>query len=136
MCHLARMVRDVSDQQDLLAFRSDMDAEVAGRMTGCRDQAELVANQMVSPDKVDEPSGGDRPYRVVEDCRARRALICTPIIKFHPAHQVTRAGKRRHPASIDQHRVPADVIDMQMSTKNSIDRLDRAPGGSDLLEKW
>jgi hypothetical protein len=40
-------------------------------------------------------------------------------------HQIARIGECRDPPLADQHRVPADVIDMQMRADHGVDRLAR-----------
>ena len=39
------------------------------------------------------------------------------------AHQVTRLREGRDPAALDQHRVPANVIDMEVRADDRVDRL-------------
>src|SRR3974377_1911198 len=51
------------------------------------------------------------------------------------AHQVTRIRKGRDPATIDQHRVPPDMIDVEMGADDGVDRLAGIAGGSEIRQK-
>ncbi len=54
---------------------------------------------------------------------------------FDPADQVAGIRKGRDPTAIDQHRVPADVIDVEMRADHRVDRLARMAGGGEIREK-
>ena len=51
-----------------------------------------------------------------------------PVIPLPAAQQVARVGESRHPAPIFQHRVPSDMIDVQMRADYAVDRLARVAG--------
>jgi hypothetical protein len=51
------------------------------------------------------------------------------------AEQVTRAGERRRPAAVDQVRVPADVIDVQVGAHDRVDALRGETSGGEVREE-
>src|SRR5690348_16761135 len=66
---------------------------------------------------------------------ARILALALPMLELDAAHQVPRAWKGRDPALIHQHRVPADVIDMEMRAQHRVDRLARESRRREILEK-
>ena len=98
------MVRDVADEQGVLALRPDVDAEVARRVTGRCDHAELIANMMACIDEVDEARVGDGSDRVIEDRDDRRVANVFPMVEFDASHQITRLAERGNPATVRKDR--------------------------------
>src|SRR6266853_3209449 len=133
--HLAWMVCNVADEQGVLAPRPDVDAEVAGRVTGRRDQAELVANMMAGVDEVDQARVGDRPDRVIEDRGDRGSANVFPIVEFDASHQITGVAERRNPAAVGKNRVPAHMIDVEVRAKHRVDGVGWATGCGEILQK-
>ena len=62
-------------------------------------------------------------------------VLARPMLELDAAHQVTRIGEGRDPASLYQHRVPADVIDMEMGADRRVDRLACIAGRRQISEK-
>src|SRR5262249_46548148 len=46
-----------------------------------------------------------------------------PVPQLAPADQVARVGEGRDPAAVEQARIPADVIDVQVGAEHEVDRL-------------
>src|SRR4051812_39172151 len=115
MGDLAGVMHEIAGDQRLLAMRGDPHADVPGGMAQSWDQAYLVADPVTGLDEIDEPGLPDRRHRVGEHRRHVLALMLAgPMFEFNAAHQVTRVREGWHPAALDQHRVPADVIDVEV----------------------
>ena len=65
----------------------------------------------------------------------RFVVVVVPVAPFLLRDQIARVRKRRHPASIDEHRVPADVIDMQMRAQHGVDRFARIAGRREIRQE-
>ena len=61
--------------------------------------------------------------------------VVAPVGVLDPAHQVARVGEGRTPAPVDQHGVPADVVDVQVGAQHGVDRLARVAGGGKIGEE-
>ena len=48
--------------------------------------------------------------------------------QFVPRKQIVRVGECRRPPSVQQPRVPTDVVDVQVGTQNDVDLLGPEPG--------
>src|SRR6516164_6853992 len=52
-----------------------------------------------------------------------------PVFPFLPCKKIVSIGKRRHPSTIDEPRVPADMIGVEMRAQHIVDVLRRKAGG-------
>ncbi len=78
----------------------------------------------------------DRRDRIGKDRRHVVApLLVAPMRELDPAHQIAGLRKGRSPFPVNQHRVPADMVDMQMGAQHRVDRLAREPGRRQVGEK-
>jgi hypothetical protein len=101
-----------------------------------RDEADFVADPVIGLDEMDQAGIPDRGYRICEDSGHVLALILArPMRVFDSAHQVAGIRKGRDPPAVDQHRVPADVIDVEMRADHRVDRLARIAGDGEIREK-
>ena len=66
--------------------------------------------------------------------RHRRILAFVPIGILGAGIKVFGVGERRHPAAVTQHRVPADMVGMQMRTEHHVDVFRRGAGGSQAIK--
>ncbi len=57
------------------------------------------------------------------------------MVPFLLTEVVARLRKRRHPFAIHQARIPADMVEVQVSAQHPGDRGRRKPGGREVLEK-
>jgi hypothetical protein len=62
-------------------------------------------------------------------------MLAGPMREFDAAHEVTRLGEGRDPVTLDEHRVPADVIDMEVRADDRVDRLPCIAGRRQISEK-
>ena len=109
---------------------------MTGRMSRCRNQIHFIAKAMIRLDKVDKAGIEDRLHGIGEN-RALFGIVCFifPVVEFFARHQVPSIGKGRHPFSVDKHRVPADMVDMQVGTHHDVDTLARKAGFGHVLQK-
>jgi hypothetical protein len=122
--YLAGMVHEIAGDQRLLALRGNPDADVARRMAQCRNEADLVTDPVTGLDEIDEPGIPNRVHRVGKHRRHVLALVLShPMSVLDAGHQITRLREGRDPTIRDQHRVPADVVDMKMRANDRVDRL-------------
>src|SRR6516225_4838799 len=99
-----------------------------GRVAGSGDEAQLFAGTCLRLDKVGQPRGNDGTDRILEN----RDLFIVPTVLFPvsvllQAEQVPRVGKRWHPFSAIQPRVPTDVIYMKVGADDEVDGIGGAP---------
>ena len=91
---------------------------------------------MIAFHQIHQSCLGDRSDRILEYGDLRLALAPTsPVLELGAMHQVARLGKRRHPASVDQHGIPAHVVDVKMRAQHNIDALGRITGGGEILKE-
>src|SRR5438105_2124403 len=124
MGDLARVMHEIAGDQRLLALRGDPRTDVTGGMAQGRNEIYFVADPMIGLNEIDEPGLPDRRHRVAEHRRHVLALVLAgPVCEFDAAHQVARVWEGRDPPTLDQHRVPADVIDVEVRANDRVDRL-------------
>ena len=92
---------------------------MAGRMSRRGLEEQAVFDRVVAVDEIRQAGAHDRQHAVLETAFGRagadmRHLVRFPMRVFLPVEQVARVGEGRHPASVLQPRVPADMVDMQM----------------------
>jgi hypothetical protein len=49
----------------------------------------------------------------------------SPVFEVEPRHEIAGAGERGHPVAVDQLRVPADVIDVEVRADHIVDFIGR-----------
>ena len=86
-------------------------------------------------------TGSARPASITGCTESTQDLALIGIVRRRPvreldaAEQVARVRKGRQPAAIDEARVPADVVDVQVRAQHRVDRLRREARGCHLVEK-
>src|SRR5947209_1379816 len=124
MRHLAGMMKDVAEQDRRLAAALDRDAHMCGTMPRRRNEMDFRTQSMIAVDEIDEArldNGFDR-IRIMR----RDVLVIAmgaPMLVFLAAPDIARIRKCRHPSPLQETRVPADMIDMQMRTYDGVDRV-------------
>ena len=107
-----------------------MNAYMPRCVTWCRIEPRGLVEGIVHIDEVGL-AGLDHRQHAVFEVRIGRALralfIVLPVLIFIVCEQITRVGKCRHPAAIDETRIPADMIDMKMRTHHEVDVLGDSP---------
>src|SRR5262245_4296020 len=101
------------------------------RVTGRGLEPDLARDLMIDCDEVEEVAIGDRLHGVDK----RRRAVQRAMLPFIARDEIARVWKRRLPFAVDEHRVPTDVIGMQMRTHDGVDRLARKAGGGEVVEK-
>jgi hypothetical protein len=130
------VVHEIAGDQRRLALRADQYADMPRRVADRWHEADLVRHPVVGLDQIGEAGIMHRLYRVGEYRRHVVALVLLPPMReLDPPHQVARLRKGRHPFAFDQHRVPADMVDMQMRAQHRVDRLARIAGGGKVGEE-
>ena len=132
---LHRVMHQVAGDDGVLALRADAHAHVPGRVARRRLQPDLVAQAMIGLDEVREARVEDGPDGVAEDFAVRVVPRRAPVRPLRPAKEIARPGEGRDPAAVDQHRVPADVIDVEMGADDEVERLARETRPREVLEK-
>ena len=143
VAQLARMMGGVAGDQCFLTLRADADAIMAGRMAARRDQIDLVADLVISVHQIDQAGIDDRLNRIREGLvldhvpavRGEQILALAPIFELVPFEQIAGVGEGRHPLAVDQHRVPADMIDMEMGAEHDIEAFAREARAFEVLEE-
>src|SRR6516165_1295770 len=134
--HLTGVVHKVAGDQRCLPLRGDPHADVTRGMARGRDEMDLVADPVIGLDQIDEAGIPDRRHRVRKNGGDVVPLVLArPMRVLDPAHQIARIGKGRNPAAVDQHRVPPDMIDMEMGADHRVDRLARIAGSGEISQK-
>src|SRR5262245_9521674 len=124
--YLSRMVHEIACDQRLLSLRCDPYADMARRMAEGRTETAFIADPVISLDEIDEPGVPNRHHRIREHGPHVFAFVpIGPMGELDAAHKVACVREGRDPATLDQHRVPTDVVDMEMGTDDGIDRLKR-----------
>ena len=73
-------------------------------------------------DQVDQARLPDREHRVAHHlAEGGGVLVVLPELELDPAEQVAGLGERRAPTAVDQPRVPADVVDVEVGADDGVD---------------
>ncbi len=107
-----------------LALRADVHADVSGRVAGSWNEGHLIGNVEVRADELHQARGDDRIERVLEMPQvviAAGALQVLPVIPLLAAEVVARLRESGNPLAVDQLRVPADMIEVQMRAQHAAD---------------
>src|SRR6202035_2690406 len=108
---------------------------MAGRVAGSRFEPDLVGYTMLIVDQSGHPFRHDGANRIVDRILEERVLGTGEEIPFGATDQVFCVGKSWDPFVALEHGVPTDVIDMQMSADNVVDRLARIANLLQVLQK-
>ena len=122
---LAGMVGHVAGDHRPLGLGLDHHADVAWRMAGGRGEPDLGRDHVVHLHQLDEPSSEDRLDAVAEHRLLFLVLIGAPEVVLAPAEEVAGLRERRHPFAALEHRVPPDVVDVQVRTHHGVDSVAR-----------
>ena len=106
------------------------------RMADRRDQIDLLAHPRVGLHQIDQARIEHRGHRITEHRdHVLAPLRPRPVLVLDAPHQVVCLRDRRHPPSVDQHGVPADMVHVQMGAQHGIDRLPRISGGREIVQE-
>ena len=91
---------------------------------------------MIHLDRLGEAGFENRHDGIRHDINCFALGFLRPVLVFLAADQVAGVGKSRHPLVAVQHRIPADMIDMQMGADDRIDPLARKARFGDVLQEF
>ena len=106
-------------------------------MSRCLLEPDLVRERVIVGDDISLAGLDHREHAVVD---ATIGVLGAFLVEFRPetefrfGENVARVWEGRNPAAIDQFRIPADMIGVQMGTHNKIDIVDRQPDGGQSVE--
>lgn len=110
-------VNQVPAQHSSLPMRGQVNGYVAGCMSRCWGQADIIVKGVVSIHRQNLPAFHDGQYTfLVSGC-----ILLRRMRNFFPGDDVFCIGKRGYPATINQAGIPAAVITMQVGAKYIID---------------
>ena len=107
MRHLTGMVRGIAQQQRLRAVRFQVHAHVAGRMTGGRDQADLIGQHLVAFDEINEPEAPAQ--RMCPVFRVTHTEEATPRAKANLLRHLLQDGIDPRTLASEEVRAVADL---------------------------
>jgi hypothetical protein len=118
MTALDRVVQHVTGDHTALA---DPHAHMPGHVSRRSPEQDLAGESHIGFHRFDKPGVDYGLYGIGECGRVQRIVRLRKVIDISGPEQVTRAGERRYPFSVDQTRVPTHVIDMQVGADDEID---------------
>src|SRR5262249_26014194 len=95
----------------------------------------LVRDPMCGLDQLRHTRCHDGADRVVDRSLHERLLRRGEEVPLGAADQIGGVREGRHPPAVLEHRVPADVVEVQMGAEDPVDRLARAPGAREIRQE-
>ena len=123
-------MHQVAREHGVVLAAAEGEGSMAGRVTGRRQDAGVVADLVVAADDLGLFRLDDRQHAVAKRRHRRFRVYLGPVIELGLAEHVACLRKSRHPAAVFQPRVPADMVDMQVGTHDVVDVADGNPGSS------
>src|SRR5687767_11972482 len=108
--HLHDSVHEIAAEHGAPGTRLEAHADVAGSVARRRLEAEPPPEGMIALDEIHLPVLHDG-HDAVGDALV---LLVTPVLPLLAGYDVAGAGEGRHPAPIDEPRIPAHMVDVQM----------------------
>ena len=113
---------------------------LAGRMAGQRHQLQPGPEFITVVHQLRPPRLQDGQHAVLETAQLQGiavgpAALVLPVPQLEPADQVARVREGRDPAAVEQARIPADVIDVQVGAEHEVDRLRLDTGLGETFEE-
>ena len=136
---LQQMMPDVTDEGGALALAFELEEHVTGRVAGRGIDLDKVVNAVRTLYHVGLAVFEDRHHAFAERAEFGRAFLrigidLGEVVDVRLVEDVTRIGKRRHPFAVALHRIPADMIVMQMRAHHHVDVLRPRAGGGQPLQ--
>ena len=123
IARLQRRVDQVAGHHRVVAVTAEGDRDVARCVPGGRHQADMIADPEVLADNIRLLRLDHRQHAVAERRDWGFRILPGPVVELAFRENVAGIGKSRHPASVVEPGVPADMIDMQVGTHHEIDIL-------------
>jgi hypothetical protein len=115
MAELDRVVHDVTGDHAAVAnSHTHMPRGVPGRCP----EFDIASEGRVRWHRIDKPGVDHRLHRIGECGRVQGIVRLRPAVDIGSPEQVPRARERRGPFAVDQTRVPAHVIDVQVGVRD------------------
>ena len=131
-------MHQVGTEDRFCSFSPESHDELAGRVPMCRLDIDAFAKAMPVVDQVGLSTFDDRSDTVGNEVtcstKAHDTCVGAPILPFPPRYEIARVGKRRHPFSALEPRVPSHVIDVQMRAHDNVDVSRVDAGGFEFLQ--
>src|ERR1700728_2337361 len=132
MSDLNRMVDHVAGDDCVLTARRNPHAGVTGGMSRGRFEYNVTSQPMSVLHQLRTARFNDRSHGIIDGhFEIGHTVVFVPMLPLALDHQVLGLGKSRHPLAVLEGRVPADMIEVQMSSQ---DRVDRVTGDTRFLE--
>jgi aryl-alcohol dehydrogenase-like predicted oxidoreductase len=135
---LDRVVHHVADRDGRILARGDAHRDVTGRVAGRGLERDAVRHLVVHV-HLHHLAGADHRQDavVVKVAVERRPVIAPSLERPHLGlvGEVFGVREGRHPLAVVEARVPACVIDMQMSAEDGVDVPRREPGAGEVVEE-
>ncbi len=125
MRQLAWMVGHVAGDHRPLALGLDHHTDVARRVAGGGREPDLRRDHVVQLHQLDEAGIEDRLDAIAEHRLLLLVIVVAPEVVLAPTDEVARLREGRHPLAVLEHRVPADVVDVQMRAHHGVDSVAR-----------
>lgn len=126
---LQRVMQDIAGKQSPLHGTGKPHRHMAARMPWRRNNGQRVVERVLSVNDDRLPRFDDRQNAVAIGIFALKIRLRLRIaagiaqIMLEPGKQILCIGESRNPATVLQHRIPADMVGMQMGAENDIDVL-------------
>src|SRR5579863_3538130 len=132
------VVHQIAGNDGLLAARIDQYTDMAGGVARRCDERDLIGEAKIRIDELLEARGQyriDRILQMIHVMVAAGVAQVLPVLPFAPPEEVSRLGKGGHPSTVDEPRIPAHVIEMQMRAQHIGDLPGREARAAQILEK-
>ena len=121
---LNRAVHDVAGDDCFLPAGGNAYAHMARGVARRRFKPDLLVDTVLHLDQIDQPSlddGHDALFHVQHVVIALGSVEHHPMLVFYSAEEIASIRERGNPAIVKLLRIPADVIEVQVSAQDDID---------------
>src|ERR1039458_222676 len=132
---LNRVMHQVAGDYRFLPFRRNPHAVMSGSVAGRRLEPYFVGDAKVRVDQIGHPNLNNRAHRILDRIAHVLAVELRPVIPLGTAYQVAGVGERWHPLAVLEHRVPPDMVHVQMRADDAIDLVARVTRFSQVAQK-
>ena len=122
---LNRVMDQISSDHGVFSPRPNSHAHVPRRVAGRWLQLDLIGQPVIGFDEVDEACNHDRLNRIEYDVSVVCGRGIRPVLPFGPSKEIARSREGRDPTLIGPSGIPSNVVYMEMSTDDGVDRIDR-----------
>src|SRR5436190_6277157 len=116
------MVHDVAGDDRLAAAGRNANRNMPGRVPRSRLEKNFGSYSEIGLHQLSQPGIDNGLDRILLDGAVLLAHRLRPELELGAREKVARLGKGRRPAAVLEHRVPADMVDVQVRAKHDVDR--------------